>query len=123
MQIVNPTDELRNLHRRNVEVYDEPLLATACQHTVECEIVARVDFLVRNVRRDVDEIALRGFCDKLEMITPTQASQPVDDLDDALEITVVVRARLGFRIDRDGTGPELASSSALRRHGGAPVHA
>jgi len=56
VQIVYPAHEFRNLYGRDVEIDNEALLPASCQHAVKQSIFARVDLLMRDVGRDVDEI-------------------------------------------------------------------
>src|SRR5215475_3545020 len=56
VQIVDPADELRHLDRRDVEIHDEALLPATGEYTVQLELIARVDLLVRYIRRYVDEV-------------------------------------------------------------------
>ena len=55
VQIVDPADELGRLYRCDVEIDHEAPLPAAGQNAMELELVARVDFLVRHVRGNVDE--------------------------------------------------------------------
>lgn len=105
VQIVDPANEFRNFDRSYVEVDNQSLLPTPRYHAMKLNVVARIDLLMRNVGRDVNEIAGLRLCDKLQMISPTHAGEPIDDVDHALEIAVVVRPRLCLGIDGHRAGP------------------
>src|SRR5579871_2834395 len=66
VQVVDPAHQLRHLDRRDVEVHDEALLAAASEHAVQLRILARIELLVRDVRRHVDEVARARLRNKLE---------------------------------------------------------
>jgi hypothetical protein len=72
----DPTDLLRWLYGRDVEIDDHRLLAAANQDAVEGFIGVRVDFLVRDEGRHVDEIAGLGFGNKFERISQRIRARP-----------------------------------------------
>src|SRR5579862_3204113 len=78
---------------------------------------------MRNVGRYVDEIARLRLGHILEALAPAQPCDAADDVDHALEISVVMRTRFRLGFDRDRARPYLACPGALGRHGCAPVHA
>ena len=78
---------------------------------------------MRNVRRDIDEVAGTGFSGELEMITPTHSSAAVDDVDDALEFAVMMRSGLGVWMDSDRARPELARAGSRVSYRGGAIHA
>src|SRR5262249_23032226 len=118
-----PANELGNLYRGDVEVDREPLLSAARHHAVKLELVARVDLLMRDIGRHVNEVSRSSLGDEFQMIAPAHASHAVDHVDDALEIAMVVRAGLGPGIDSDGSGPEPAGARLSGGHGRTPPHA
>ena len=61
MQIVDPSDQLRRLHTLDIQVEYETLLAASRQHALQLQIGARIDLLMRNVRRHVDKITGGGL--------------------------------------------------------------
>jgi hypothetical protein len=61
MQVVDPSDQLGRLHALDLEVEYETILAATREHTLQLQIRARVDFLMRNVGGHVDEITGSGF--------------------------------------------------------------
>src|SRR5258707_13263900 len=111
------------LDDRNGEVDHHRLLAAAAKHAGERLGVAGFDFLVRDVGRDVDEVAGAGLGDELEPLAPAHAGFAADDVDDALDRAVVVGAGPGPGVDDDGAGPELLGAGAGVGDGGRPVHA
>src|SRR5215472_10195080 len=84
VQIVDPANELRNLDRGDVEVDDEPLLPAARHDAMKLELITRVDLLMRDIRRHVDEVPRPRFGDELQTIAPAHSRHTVDHVDDAL---------------------------------------
>src|ERR1700730_9947270 len=123
VQIVNPAHELWNLDRRNVEIDNQSLLPTSCEHAVKLNILARVDFLMWHVGRNVDEIPRRGLCDEFQAIAPAQAGKAADYVDHAFEIPVMMRSGLGVGVDGYRAGPQFRQTGYVRGDGRAPVHA
>src|SRR5580704_4483736 len=105
VQVVDPAYEFRNLHRRDVEIDDQPLLATSGQHAAQLHLLARVDFLMRYVGGHVDEIPRPRLGDEFQPLAPAQACKAADYVDHAFEIAVMVHSRLRFRLDGDRAGP------------------
>ena len=122
MHIVDPTHFFGRLDRRNLEVHHDGLLAASHKDTFERLISAGVDLLVRNVRRDIDEVGGSGFSGELEMIAPTHASAAFDDVDDALELAVMMRPGFGVGMDGDRARPEFRGPSSRVSDGSSAIH-
>src|SRR3954454_19433088 len=82
VKVVDPADELGDFDRLNVEVDNQSLLTTSCQHAMQLQVVAGVDFLMRHVRWDVDEASLASLGKELQPITPSQAGDSIHHIDD-----------------------------------------
>src|SRR5436853_7269867 len=78
---------------------------------------------MRNVGRDVDEIARTCLGGELEPLAPAHPGLSANDMDDALEGAVVVRARLRVGMNHDRPGPQLLGAGASRVDRGGAVHA
>src|SRR5215469_4464940 len=96
---VHPRNFLRPLRRLDVQVDRDCLAVAPYQHTLERLGTAGVDLLMRHVGRHIDEIARTGFRRELELLAPTHAGASLDDVDDALEMPVMMRASLGVGVD------------------------
>ena len=118
-------DALFEAHRipRQLEVHDDRLLTAAAEHARQRLGVARVDLLVRHVRRHVNEIARARLGDEFQTLAPAHASPAAHDVNDAFQCAVVVRSGLGVGVDRHGSGPELSRASSGVINGGRPRHA
>src|SRR4051794_6172679 len=122
MDVVDPVHLFGLLDDWDIEVDDHGLLAAAAEHAGERLRVARVDFLVRHVGRDVDEVAGTGFGDELQLVAPAHARLAAHDVDDAFDGAVMVGAGLCLWMDDHGAGPELLRTHARMGDGGCPVH-
>ena len=98
------------------------LLPAAHEHAFE-RLVGRVDLLVRHVGRDEDEVARARLGDILEPLAPPHPRPAVDDVDHALQGTVVMGPGLGIRVDHHGAGPQLLGAGTRRGDRRGPVHA
>ena len=102
---VDPVNRFRLLHRFDVEIDDDGFLVAAHEDAFERLVGAGVDLLMRHVRRDEDEIARPCLGEEFEMVAPAHAGAPLDDVDDAFERAVMMRAGLGVGMDADRPGP------------------
>src|SRR6185503_17358080 len=107
VDVIHPVHFLWLLYDRDVEIHDDRFLTAAHEHARERLIVVRVDLLVRNVWRHVDEVAGAGFRDELELIAPAHPRLSADDVDHAFHRAVMVRAGFRLRMDHHGAGPQL----------------
>ena len=104
MDGVDPSDA-RRLCGSDVEVDDDRFLTATDENAFERVVLARVDFLVNDVRRNEDEVARTRFGCEFEPFAPTHAGATAHDVDYALEFAVMVCAGFRTRIDRDGARP------------------
>src|SRR5215472_5643656 len=70
---VDLADALRFLHRLDIEVDDHGFLAAAHEDAFQWFGGPCVYFLVRNVGRNIDEVARAGFGDVLQPLPPPHA--------------------------------------------------
>lgn len=71
MQVIYPAHQFGGFHRGDVEIDDQTLLTTACEHAMQLHILARVNLLMRHVRGHENEVARLSLCHEFEAITPT----------------------------------------------------
>src|SRR5215213_10444843 len=107
MNMVYPVHLLRRLGRRDIEIDNDRLLVVAHDGTGKRFVLARIDLLMRNERRHVDEVARPSFGDELEALPPPHPRPTIYHVDHALKSPMVMRTGLGVRVDRDGTRPQL----------------
>lgn len=107
MRVVDPLDFFRPLDGKDIEVHDNRFLSTSYKNAFERRVGVCVDFLVRHIGRDVDEISRPGFGGEFETIAPSHACFAFHNVDNAFEFPVMMRG--GFRVwmNSDGSGPEL----------------
>ena len=107
----------------DIEVDDDRLLAAADDDGFDGFVGAGVEFLMRDVGRNVDEIAGAGFVDELKVVAPAEAGAAADDVDDGFEFTVMVGAGFGVGMDNDGASPEFLRAGFRMGDGFGAGHA
>src|SRR6266542_205488 len=104
---VDPANFFGFFDRLDIEVDDDGLVVAAHKHAFQGLIGRGVDFLVRHIGRDEDEIAGIGLGDIFEVLAPAHPRPAFDHVDDAFERAVMVRAGFGVGVDVDRAGPDL----------------
>ena len=107
----------------NVQVDDDGLLAAADDHCLYRLILASVQFLMRDVWRDVDEVSGAGFVDELEMVSPAKACAASHYIDHGFKFPVVMRAGPGIGMHNNRSRPEFLRADSGMRDGLGAVHA
>src|SRR6266436_1063868 len=121
MHGIDPQDRFGFLHRLDVEIDRDSLAVAAHQHAFKHLIAAGVNLLMRHVGRNENEIAGVGLRHKLQMLAPAHPRSALDHVDDALEVTVMMRAGLGVGLD--GDGPQFLRAGAGEIDRRLAVHA
>ena len=119
---IHPWD-IRCVWRGDIEVDDDGILAAAHHYYFDGLVGAGVQLLVRDEGRDENEIAGSGFIGELQAVAPAHSGAATDDVEDALQLAVVMRAGLGVGLNHYGAGPELAGAGAGVIDGGGAGHA
>src|SRR5688572_1579691 len=94
------------------EIHHHRLVVAADHHAFERLAAARIDLLVGHERRDIDEVARIGFGGELEPLAPAHPRLAAQHVDDALELAMMVRSRLGVGVDGHRTCPDLLRADA-----------
>ena len=105
MRRVYPQNRIGFFHRLDVDVDSHRLPVAATQHAFQQLGGAGIDFLVRHIRRHVDEIARPRLGDKFKPVAPPHAGTTLDDINYALQMPVVVRARTRVGVNSDRASP------------------
>jgi hypothetical protein len=71
-----------------------------------------IDFLMRHVGRDKNEIAGIRFASKLQSVTPAHSRLGAHDIDYAFEVAVVMSAGFRIGLDRDRACPQFFGPGA-----------
>lgn len=100
-------DFFRLFDRVQVEVDDDRFLIAANKDTDQRLVGFGVDLLMGNEGRDIDEVAGFGFGKVFEVVAPAHPGTPAEDVDDALQFAVMMRAGFGVGLDADCPGPEF----------------
>ena len=89
----------------DVQVHDYRILSASDYHGLARHIGPGVDFLMRDVGRNVDEISGIGLFAEFQMIAPADARATSDHVNDRLQFAVMMRARPGVRLNDYRTSP------------------
>jgi Cytochrome bd terminal oxidase subunit I len=122
MDRIDPRDLLGLLDRLDVEVNHDCFVVAAHKNTFEWLILARINFLVRHERRHIDKIARSSLCRELKPLAPAHACLAAHHIDDAFQLAVMVRARLGVGLNAHRACPEFPRTDAGKIDGGFAVH-
>src|SRR5579862_3079331 len=93
---IDPAGLRRRLGTWNIQVDDDRFLAAADHHCFHRDIRVGVDFLVRHVRRNEDEVAGTGLVDEFQLLAPPESSASFDDIQHRFEISVMMRSGFGI---------------------------
>jgi hypothetical protein len=104
------------------EVHDNWLLTAADHDGFTNFIRMCIDLLVRDVGRNIDEVAGAGFPGKFKVVAPAHTAAAAHNVEDGFKLAMVVRAGFGIGFDHDRASPELAGSCAGVRDGGGAGH-
>ena len=86
-------------------------------------IWAGIDFLMRYVRRNVNEIARASFPTHFELIAPSHSNCASYHVQHRLQFAVVMRSGFGIGLNNHGAGPQLVRSGSRMRDCGTASHA
>jgi len=99
----------------DIQIDDNRLLAAAHDHGLNWLVGASIQFLMRNVRRHIDEISRPGLIHEFELIAPAKTRAPAHDINHSLQLTMVMRTSLGTRLHDDRPGPQFLRSHSRPR--------
>jgi hypothetical protein len=122
MHGVDPQHRLRLFHRFDVQIDRDRLAVAAHQHAFQHLVTAGIDLLMRHVGRDENEIAGIGFRHKLQMLAPAHPGLAFHHIDDALEVTVMMRAGFGVGFDGHGACPQFLRADPGEIDRGLAIH-
>jgi len=86
-------------------------------------IWACIDLLVRYVRWNVDKVSRPSFLAEFQLVAPAHSSSALDDVENSLQFSMVMRPSLGIGLNQHRTGPQFACSSSRMGDGGSARHA
>ena len=95
----------RRFWRRQVKVDHNGLLTAADDHSFYRLIGLGIHLLMRNVGRNVNEIAGASFIHKFEIIAPAETRASTNDIENGLQFPVMMNARSCRRLHRYGSSP------------------
>ena len=106
----------------NVQIDDDGILTTAHDHCLHWLVLTRVQFLVRNVGRNIDEVTRTRLIDELQMISPAKARTAPYDVDHGFQFPMMMRAGLGIGLHHHRSRPELLRADSGTRNGFGAGH-
>ncbi|GAA3314782.1 hypothetical protein GCM10017710_22240 [Arthrobacter ramosus] len=107
MNGIDPGDYFRGFRGLDIQVNDYWILTAADKYATEKLGLARVDLLVGHERRNKNEIALTGLCDKLQAVSPSHTCPAADNVYNAFQFSVMVRPGFGIGINGDRARPQF----------------
>jgi hypothetical protein len=123
MDRIDPRNLLGLVDRLYVEVNHDCFVVAAHKNTFERLILACINFLVRHERRHIDKIARSRLCRELKPFAPAHARLAAHYIDNAFQLAVMVRARLGVWLNAHRACPDFLRTDASKIDGGFAVHA
>lgn len=106
----------------DVEVYYYRILPASDNYGLARHVGTGIDFLMRNVGGNVNEVSGVCLIAKLQVIAPAHAGTTSNDIDDGLQFAVVVGSGFGVRLNHYGAGPQFTGPCACLRDGGGSRH-
>ena len=107
---IDPARLRGRFRARNVQVDYNRLLAAAHHHRFNRDIRIGVDFLMRNIRRNEDEVTRSGLIDEFQLLAPAESGTAFHYIQHRFEIPVVVRSGFRVGLDDDSSGPQLTGA-------------
>jgi XTP/dITP diphosphohydrolase len=121
--LVFPACIRRRLRAADIQIHHNRLLPAADHHALHRAVGISVDFLVRNVGRNVDEVARPGLVGKLKLLSPAESRAAFHYIKDSFQVAVMVCSRLGVGFHYHGSCPQLVGAGAGVIDGGGASHA
>ena len=120
---IDPENFFGPFRGRNVQVDRDGLAVAAAQYAFQHFGRTGVDFLVRDVWRYINEVAWASLGGEFELVAPAHSGAPLDHVDHAFEVTMVVRSGPGIGVNGDGSSPEFLGPDSGKVDRGFAVHA
>src|SRR5262249_45142341 len=120
---IDPWHLMGLLDGLDVKVDPDRFVVAAHPHAFERLARTGVDFLVRHKGRHIDEIARTGLGGEFEPLAPAHSRLAAHHVDDAFQLTVMMRAGLRVRTNIHRTSPNLLGADAGIIDGGLAIHA
>ena len=110
------------LGTRNIQIHHNRLLPASHQHRLHRHIRARIQLLMRHVRRYLNEIPRPSFIHKLQLLAPAQPRAPPHDVNHGLKFSMMMRPSLRARMNRHRPSPKLLRPHSRMRNSLSPCH-
>ena len=107
-----------------LQIDDDRFLPAADNNSFARLVGESIDFLMRHVRGNINEVTRPGFSAEFQTVSPPHACAAANDVKNGLQFPMVMRTRLGVRLHHHRTRPQLTrtrpgvSDSGSTRHSG-----
>src|SRR5258708_19621499 len=85
-------------------------------------IASGIEFLVRHIRRHVNEVPGAGLVHKFQMVSPSKSRAPSNDIEHRFQLSMVMRTCLGVGVHDDSSRPEFLRPDPRVRDGFGARH-
>jgi len=120
---VDPVDGFRFFNRVDIEVDDHRFVIAAHQHALKRSFRVGINFLVRDIRRNKDEVAGFSFSRELKMFAPAHARFAAYHVNHAFEGAMVMCAGFCIGVDFHRAGPDFLCTDTGVINRRSPAHA
>jgi hypothetical protein len=122
MDVICPIDFFRWLGRLDVQIDNDRFLAAPDKNAAKRLFSVRIDLLMRNERRNIDEIARTGLRYELKIFSPAHSRPPAYNVNNAFQVPMMMRARFRIGSNCYGSGPKLFGAGSRIRDCRGPIH-
>src|ERR1700733_7236215 len=103
------------LRARNIQINHHRLLPATHNHSLYRLVLARIQLLVRNVRRHINKITGPRLLDKLPLISPAEPRPASHNINHGFQLPMMMRPGLGVGMYHDRSRPELLRADTSMR--------
>jgi hypothetical protein len=95
----------RGLGTLDIQIHDNRILPASDDHSLARHVRVSIDFLMRDVWRNVNEIPGASLIAELQLIAPAHARPAPNDVKHRFQLAVVVSAGFGIWLHDYSSGP------------------
>ena len=107
----------------HIQIDNNRILSVSHNYSFANLIWTCIDLLVRHVRWNVNKVPGPGFLGKFQLVAPAHSNSALDDVENSLQFSMVMRPGLGIGLNQHSTGPQSVCSSSRMGDGGSARHA
>jgi len=95
------------LRTGNIQINHHRFLPAAHNHSLHRLILAGIQFLMGNIRRNINKISRPRFVDKLQLIPPSEPRPSPHHINHRLQFAMMMRPGLGVRLHHYSPRPKF----------------